>query len=155
MEVTLMNVLRRTAGRFGHLLCSLNFWLALGVCALPALLTAQSTAPVSYTVNPYIAFEFLSPPSEILIQVPDGGQAGTYQGQRPFRVRANVTWSFGSYSFHSWSPGPPPYSIGAAGVPGGGGPGELIGNVVVTISGLTFPTPPQTRTGVLTVTINP
>lgn len=149
-----MNHTRTTHG-FGRLLLSLGLGAVLLALAPSVAAQNSDSSPASFTVQPYIAFEFLSPPSEILIQVTDGGQAGTYQGQRSFRVRANVTWSFGSYSFHSWSPSAPPYPIGAAGVPGGGGPGETTGNVVVTVSGLTFPTPPQTRTGVLTVTINP
>lgn len=141
--------------QISRLLCSLGAVIVIGLARSPVMAQSQDTSTASFSVQPYIAFQFLSPPNDILIQVSDGGQAGTYQGQRGFRVLANVTWSFGSYAFHSWSPGPPPYSIGASGVPGGGGPGETTGNVVVTISGLTFPTAPQTRTGILTVTINP
>ncbi len=140
---------------FGRLLCGLCGVLVLAMGHAPACAQSQDSSPASFTVQPYIVFQFLSPPNEILIQVSDGGQAGTYQGQRGFQVLANVPWSFGSYTFSNWSPGPPPYTLNAGGVPGGGGPGVTTGNVVVTVSGLTFPTPPQTRTGILTVTINP
>lgn len=142
----------RSVPRIGRLLCGLASAFALGLLAVPA--SAQGdTSTVSFTVGPYLAFEFLSPPSVIAIVVPDGGTLGTYVGSRPFRVRSNVGWGFGAYSFSAWVPGPPPYVLTPSGVPFAGGPGQTLGTLTVTASGLTFPTPPQVRTGLLTVTL--
>ena len=141
----------RSVRRVGRLLCGFASVLMLGLLAAPA--SAQSDSPVTFTIGEYCAFEFLGS-GPIAIVVSDGGTLGSYEGTRIFQIVANTNWAFGSFTFSDWVPGPPLFLIGASGVPGGGVPGITLGTLTVTISDLTFPTPPQVKTGILTVTIS-
>jgi hypothetical protein len=141
---------------FGRLLCCLVGMVGLLSGASLGWAQSSANASVTFNVGPYIAFEFLSPPSQILIEVNDGGQAGTYSGSRPWRVQANVNWQFVSSSFSAWSPPlQPGWTFGATGFPTSGGGGTTLGTLTVQVSGLTFPTPPATYTSTVTVTIGP
>lgn len=126
------------------------------LCPSSGFAQSSGNATVTGSVGSFIFFEFLSPPSEILVEVNDGGQAGTYSGSRPWRVQANVNWQFVSANFSSWSPPlNPSWFFGANGFPTSGGPGTTLGSLTVQVSGLTFPTPPNTYTSTVTVTVGP
>jgi hypothetical protein len=143
-------MMQTSASRLRCLLCGLA--LVSGSFAFTGRAMAQQGSPVTVMVGNYVQFEFLGTQG-ILIDVPDGGQSGTYVGYRNFRVQANTAWGFGQYAFGNWSPSPPAYVLTPSGVPFAGVPGTTLGSLSVTASGLTFPTPAQIKTGTLTVTI--
>lgn len=95
--------------RFGRLLKCLAS-LGLG-CTLMSAASAQvgsDGSAVSYTVSPFIEFEFLdSPGTSIEVIAHDAGLSNEYIGTRQWRIRANRGWKFVGNHFSGWTPALP------------------------------------------------